>query len=118
MHASYTLCTYDSFHAFNQPRPAHGAPARGVRRRARSVTHAPPDRNHVPFGRLHMAFMQLLGFDMYGTVALPEDNSEVLESVLLRVLRPFEVHFTRVIVTRASVLLVGHPAVSLNHVRK
>jgi hypothetical protein len=49
-----------------------------------------PDRNHVPFGRLHMAFMQLLGFDMYGTVALPEDNCEVLESVLLRVMRaPF-----------------------------
>jgi HAD superfamily hydrolase (TIGR01509 family) len=115
--AAYTLCTYDNFHAFasldllmGRLQEAYGD--------AHVLYRLRPDRNHVLFGRLHMTFMQLLGFDIYGTVALPKDYSEVLESVLLRVLRPFEVHFTRVIVTRASVLLVGHPTVGLNHVRE
>jgi len=115
--AAYTLCTYDNFHAFasldllmGRLQEAYGE--------AHVLCRLRPDRNHVLFGHLHMTFMQLLGFDVYGTVALPKDYSEVLESVLLRALRPFEVQFTRVAVTRASVLLVGHPTVGLNHVRK
>ena len=91
--AAYTLCTYDNFHAFasldllmGRLQEAYGDDHVLCRLR--------PDRNHVLFGHLHMTFMQLLGFDIYGTVDLPKDYGDVLESVLLRVLRPFEVHFT------------------------
>lgn len=114
--AAYTLCTYDNFHAYAALDLLLGRLQRDLGDR-HVVYRLRPDKNHALFGRLHMTFMQLLGFDIYGTVPLPDDYVDVLESILLRHVKPFEVHFTRVIVTRGSVALVGHPTIGLNDVR-
>lgn len=114
--AAYTLCTYDNFHAFGALDLLMGRLQRDLGGK-HVVYRLRPDKNVALFGRLHMTFMQLLGFDIYGTVPLPNDYVEVLESILLRHVKQFEVHFTRVIVTRASVILAGHPTTGLNHVR-
>ena len=114
--AAYTLCTFDNFHALGALDLLMGRLQRDLAGR-HVFYRLRPDKNPALFGRLHMTFMQLLGFDIYGTVPLPEDYEDVLESILLRHVRRFEVHFTRVIVTRGSVLLAGHPTTGLNHVR-
>lgn len=114
--AAYTLCNYENLYTTGSFDHLVGTLEQvfGVNQvmyRLRS------GQNAAIFGQLHMTLMQLVGFNVYGTIPIPEDYSEVLESIILRVVRPFEVHFNRIIVTRGSVLLVGHPTTSLNHAR-
>lgn len=116
--AAYTLCTFDNFHSFSRLDLLMGQLQESFGT-AHAIYRVRPDcdSNHTMFGRLHLTFMQLVGFDIFGSVPLPQDYAEVIEAILLRSLRPFEVHFTRVILTRGTLMLVGHPTTSLNHVR-
>ena len=62
--------------------------------------------------------MQLVGFNMYDKTQLPEDYSEVLETLLQQLMTPFEIHFNSLILTPSNLVLVGHPTIDVNHVRE
>jgi hypothetical protein len=115
--AAYTLCTFDNLYTTGGFDLLMGR-LDEVFSEQHVLYRLRPTGNHILFGHLHMTLMQLIGFNVYGTIPVPDDYAEVLEAILLRTLHPFEVHFKRVIVTPASVLLVGHPTISLNHVRE
>jgi hypothetical protein len=61
--------------------------------------------------------MQLVAFNMFDKTTLPADYTDVLETVLLQHLPPFEIHFDALILTRTNLVLVGHPTVDMNAVR-
>ena len=116
--AAYTLCSFENFHSFSRLDLLMGQLHESFGT-SHAIYRVRPDcdSNHTMFGRLHLTFMQLVGFEIFGSVPLPHDYAEVIEAILLRSMRPFEVHFTRVVLTRGSLMLVGHPTSSLNHVR-
>ena len=116
--AAYTLCSFENFHSFSRLDLLMGQLQESFGT-SHAIYRVRPDcdSNHTMFGRLHLTFMQLVGFEIFGSVPLPHDYAEVIEAILLRSMRPFEVHFTRVVLTRGSLMLVGHPTSSLNHVR-
>ena len=68
--------------------------------------------------RLHFTLLQLVGFDMFAKVSTPKDYGDLTESSLLRHLHAFKVNFSQLIVTRKSILLVGHPTVDVNWSRE
>lgn len=115
-YAIYTLCDYENFQGsgrfdllLGQLHEAFGE--------SQVVYSLRPSCNRNLFGALHLTFMQLIGFNVYGSIPIPADYAEVVEAILLRNLPQFEVLFTRVVVTQASVLLAGHPTVGLNNIR-
>jgi hypothetical protein len=69
-------------------------------------------------GVLHFTLMQLIGFDLFDTVAVPDGYHEAVEATLLRHMPAFHINFSRIIVTPKSVLLAGHPTVDVNWSRE
>jgi HAD superfamily hydrolase (TIGR01509 family) len=67
----------------------------------------------------HWTFMQLIGFSVFGT-SVPTPGSEYFEAVevcLRRYLARFMIHFSRVVITPGSVILLGYPSADVNTAR-
>jgi hypothetical protein len=63
--------------------------------------------------------MQLVGFDQHAKVAptLDAHYFDVMEATLQRSVATFEVMFSRVILTKGSILLAGFPTTNVNYSR-
>jgi hypothetical protein len=116
--ALYSLCDSRSF----KPSSQLGAILARLREAlgGRHVVYGAeePGAPSALFGRLHFTYLQLVGFDMYGKVPIPGDYNDLVEAALLRHLHAFKLNFSRLILTRKSLLLVGHPTVDLNWSRE
>ena len=118
--ALYTLCTPHNFHATAKLRAVTQLLAEQFS--ARHVLYDVHDEHSFPAGRtagaLHFTLMQLIGFDSFSAVKVPDGYREAVEATLIRHLPAFHINFSRIIVTDKSVLLVGHPTVDANWSRE
>jgi HAD superfamily hydrolase (TIGR01509 family) len=119
--ALYALCTPANFRPAPKLRALVDTLAtqlgrRHVLYRAHEAGAFPADARTA--GALHFTFMQMIGFESYAAVTLPAGYREAVEATLLRHLPAFHIHFSKVIVTAKSVMLVGHPTVDVNWSRE
>jgi len=60
-------------------------------------------------GVLHWTFMQLVGFQLFHKIQIPEGYASVVEGTLLRHLPRINVNFSRLVLTSKSIVLLGFP---------
>ena len=60
-------------------------------------------------GVLHWTFMQLVGFQLFDKIQIPEGYANVVEGTLLRQLPRISINFSRLVLTSKSIVLLGFP---------
>lgn len=116
--ASYVLASNSNF----VPLPRFDEMMDELRARfPQHVVYQPMSRHthqHPLCGGLHWTFMQIVGFNMFGKVSLPEDYMEIFETLLQQYLMQFKICFDSLIVTPSNLVMVGHPTADINYVRE
>lgn len=72
---------------------------------------------YVLRGNLHFTLFQLIGFDMFDLVHVPEDYHKIVCSIVSNFIPEFSVVFHSVVITPRSIMMLGTPSVNLNYMR-
>lgn len=78
-----------------------------------------PNHLHYDVGQgLHWTFLQLIGFDVFDSVQLPDDYYSVIEAFLVNRCKPFLCRMDQLVLTPKSLMMCGSDSFGVDHVRE
>lgn len=124
--AAYTLCdssnwkpsvSYSSFMADVKDVLGEGHCYYESSKDQKDIGEVKLSNSGVLSGVLHWTFFQLIGFNYFDMVEIPESYHDVVESTLLRHLPRIKINFSRLVLTPSNIILLGFPTADVNSAR-